>query len=68
MWDPDIPFECICPKCGHEEDCDEFGFIYCEKCKYCIHPSAQGTDAGNWKCDVCGKILDAKGYEVIDAN
>jgi len=41
-----------CPKCGEaQEDDDGFGFIFCEKCGYCVHPSI--TDG---KCDCCGVV------------
>lgn len=46
MWDPDIPFV-TCPKCGAvQADAEEFGFIRCDECGYCIDPFAQATDDG----------------------
>lgn len=43
-----------CPRCGTEQvDLDGFGFINCERCHYCTHPSFTGE-----RCDVCGTEED----------
>lgn len=62
MWDPDIPFT-TCPGCNAiQGDVDEFDFIKCDNCDYCIHPSAQIADDGkNWICDVCGEKINDNG-------
>jgi len=43
-----------CPQCGDEtEDLDGFGFLYCDKCKFCTHPSwSEHRDV--MRCDMCG--------------
>lgn len=39
-----------CPKCKVEQiDYDGFGFVYCESCKLCTHPSRTGG-----VCMICG--------------
>lgn len=39
-----------CPECKLELiDSDGFGFVYCPRCKYCVHPSAT-----NGVCNICG--------------
>jgi DNA-directed RNA polymerase subunit M/transcription elongation factor TFIIS len=49
----------VCPKCGNkEQDFDGFGFLYCEKCGYCLHPNSTKQENGDWVCGVCGKIID----------
>ena len=46
-----------CPKCGAEqEDCDGFGVLYCQNCKYCTHSSQDGDGKGNWECGLCGRV------------
>lgn len=40
----------VCPKCGvSDNDFDGFGFIACESCGYCTHPSRDGGT-----CSICG--------------
>lgn len=46
-----------CPRCGIiTEDQDGLGFLYCEFCGNCTHPSL--TDD---KCDLCGDAAIEKG-------
>lgn len=46
---PEYPTN-TCPKCAHEQiDLDGFGFITCEACGYCTHPSFSGE-----QCEFCG--------------
>ena len=54
------PDWCHCPECGaRHQDLDGFGFIYCDLCSHCMHPSADGDDEGYFHCTVCGDCLSA---------
>lgn len=45
----DVP-QMNCPNCNAvHDDHDGFGVLYCEACKYCVHPS---ITCG--RCDLCG--------------
>lgn len=54
-----------CPKChAEQEDFDGFGFIYCQRCQHCTHPSAEGDeldapDSELMWCTVCGQCVNA---------
>ena len=52
MTDEDDAIETTeCPKCGHEmPDDDGFGFVYCDNCQHCAHPSYEGG-----VCTICGE-------------
>ena len=59
MTDPAIPTQeqptLTCPRCGVEqEDFDGFGFMACEACHYCTHPSRDGNSLGYMICGICG--------------
>jgi len=42
-----------CPKCGENQiDNDGLGFILCDKCNHCIHPSLY-----NGSCGICGEKI-----------
>jgi ribosomal protein L37AE/L43A len=43
----------VCPNCDREQpDMDGFGFLFCEHCGHCKHPSKSIAD-GKWICDLC---------------
>lgn len=45
----------VCPSCGDvQEDMDGFGFLHCDKCGYCEHPSMDDS-SGKVRCGMCGK-------------
>jgi ribosomal protein L37AE/L43A len=49
------PDKLKCPNCRTEQDdFDGFGFIFCPKCGYCIHPSSTLVN-GKWICGICGR-------------
>ena len=49
----DQPYPIVtCPKCGNEqEDLDGFGVVFCERCRFCTHPSRDGG-----LCGICGDM------------
>lgn len=45
-----------CPKCGDEQpDLDGFGFLICDACGYCTHPSSSAPIGEQLRCDHCGE-------------
>jgi hypothetical protein len=46
-----------CPNCQFEMiDADGFGFVHCERCKLCTHPSRSGPPGGPMVCTICGDV------------
>lgn len=47
-----------CPKCGDEQpDMDGFGFLICDACGYCTHPSASAKVGEPLLCDHCAAAI-----------
>lgn len=48
-----------CPSCHFEIlDPEGFGFYFCERCRYCVHPSGEGVSDGRLRCLTCGVIYE----------
>lgn len=52
----------VCPRCSAEqEDYDGFGFLACDACGLCFHPSLNNDGHGNWVCGICSHTETARG-------